>query len=38
MNFRRAAKQDYIEGTEMGSLKALFKTSGETDVWLNLGS
>jgi len=36
MNFRRAAKEDYIEGTEVGSLKGLFNTMKETDIWLNL--
>jgi len=35
MNYRRAAKEDYLDGTEKGSLKGLFKTMGETDVWLN---
>lgn len=37
MNFRRAAKEDYMEGTEVGSLKGVYKTMKETDVWLNLG-
>ncbi len=38
MNFRRAAKDNYIEGAEVGSLKGLFKTLSETDIWLNLGA
>lgn len=38
MNFRRAAKADYLDGTEQGSLKVLFKTMGETDIWINLGA
>ena len=38
MNYRRAAKDDYLEGTEQASLKGLFKTMGESDVWLNLGA
>jgi hypothetical protein len=38
MNFRRAAKDDYLDGTEVGSLKGLFKTMRETDVWLNIGA
>lgn len=38
MNFRRAAKDDYLDGAEQGSLKGLFKTTGETDIWLNLGA
>lgn len=37
MNFRRAAKDDYLDGTEVGSLKGLFKTMGEADIWLNIG-
>ena len=37
MNFRRAAKEDYIPGAQLGSLKALFATLRETDVWINLG-
>jgi hypothetical protein len=38
MNFRRAAKGDYLDLTEVGSLKGLFKIMGETDVWLNIGA
>jgi len=38
VNFRRAAKDDYLANTEIGSLKGLFATMGETDVWLNLGA
>jgi len=38
VNFRRAAKDDYIEGAEIGSLKGLFKTMGESDVWINIGA
>jgi hypothetical protein len=38
MNFRRAAKNDYLDGTEVGSLKGLFRTMEETDVWLNIGA
>jgi hypothetical protein len=38
MNYRRAAKDDYLDGTEQGSLKGLFKTTNETDIWLNLGA
>jgi len=35
MNFRRAAKDDYLEGTEVGSLRGLFETMKGTKVWLN---
>ena len=38
MNFRRAAKDDYLANTKVGSLKGLFETMGESDVWLNLGA
>ena len=38
MNFRRAAKDDYLDGTEIGSLKGLFRTMDETDYWLNIGA
>jgi len=38
LNFRRAAKDDYLAGTEVGSLKGLFKTMDETDIWLNMGA
>jgi|GEM_PF-1116050 len=38
MNFRRAAKDGYLNGAEVGSLKGLFNTMGETDVWLNIGA
>lgn len=38
MNFRHAAKDDFLEGTEVSTLKALFKTMGESDVWLNIGA
>ncbi len=37
MNFRRAAKEDYIDGSEVGSLKGLFETMGNSDIWLNIG-
>ncbi len=37
MNFRRAAKEDYIPEAKQGSLKNLFATMRETDVWLNMG-
>jgi hypothetical protein len=37
MNFRRAAKDDFVSGTAVGSLKGLFATMGESDVWLTLG-
>lgn len=37
MNFRRAAKDDYIDGTEVGSLKGLFETMNHSDLWLNIG-
>ena len=37
MNFRRAAKEDYIDGSEVGSLKGLFETMGDSDIWLNIG-
>ncbi len=37
MNFRRVAKENYLDGVEVGSLKGLFKTMAETDVWLNMG-
>lgn len=36
MNYRRAAKDDYLDGTETGSLKVLFEKMSETDVWVNL--
>jgi hypothetical protein len=36
MNFRRAAKDDFIDGTTVSSLKGLFATLGESDVWLTL--
>ncbi len=38
MNFRRAAKEDFLEGVEVGSLKGLFNTMGESDIWLNMGA
>jgi len=38
MNFRRAAKEDYLEGAEQGSLKGMFKTMAESDIWLNIGA
>ena len=38
MNYRRAAKDDYLEGADTGSLKGLFQTMGESDIWLNLGA
>jgi hypothetical protein len=38
VNFRRAAKDDYLAGAEVGSLKGLFQTMDETDVWLNIGA
>ena len=38
MNFRRAAKDDYLDGTEIGTLKGLFRTMDETDCWLNIGA
>lgn len=38
MNFRRAAKDDYLEGAEQGSLKGLFGTMAGTDIWLNIGT
>jgi len=37
VNFRRAAKDNYLDGAGVGALKGLFKTLEETDVWLNLG-
>lgn len=37
MNFRRAAKDDFIEGATVGSLRGLFTTMGDSDVWLTLG-
>jgi len=37
MNFRRAAKDDFLDGTTVGSLRGLFATMGESDVWLTLG-
>jgi hypothetical protein len=30
-------KDDYLDGAEVGSLKGLFATMAETDVWLNIG-
>jgi len=36
VNFRRAAKEDYLEGAEIGALKGVFQTMKETDIWLNL--
>jgi hypothetical protein len=38
MNFRRAAREDYLDNTEIGSLKKVFQTMDETDIWLNLGA
>jgi hypothetical protein len=38
MNFRRAAKDDYLANTEISSLKGMFETMGESDVWLNIGA
>jgi len=38
MNYRRAAKEDYLDNTEVGSLKGLFKTMGESNIWLNIGA
>lgn len=38
MNFRRAAKDDYLDGIEVRSLRSLFKTMRDTNVWLNFGS
>jgi hypothetical protein len=38
VNFRRAAKDDYLAGTEVGSLKGLFATMAESDVWINIGA
>ena len=37
MNFRRVAKDNYLDGVEVGSLRGLFKTMDETDIWLNMG-
>lgn len=37
MNFRRAAKDDFIDGTAVGSLRGLFATMGGSDAWLTLG-
>jgi hypothetical protein len=37
MNFRRAAKDDFVDGTVVGSLRGLFTTMGESEVWLALG-
>ncbi len=38
MNFRRAAKEDFLDGTDVGSLKGLFNTMGESNIWLNIGT
>jgi len=38
MNFRRAAKDDYLDGAEQGSLKGLFQTMDQSDIWLNIGA
>ena len=38
MNFRRAAKDDYLDGSEISSLKGLFRTMDETDYWLTIGA
>lgn len=38
MNFRRAAKEDFLDGTDVGSLKGLFNTMGESNIWLNIGA
>jgi hypothetical protein len=38
LNFRRAAKDDYLDGAEQGSLKGLFQTMDESDIWLNIGA
>jgi hypothetical protein len=36
VNFRRARKEDYMEGAEIVSLKDVFRLSGESDKWLNI--
>ncbi len=38
MNFRRVAKDNYLDGAETGSLKGLFETMGQSDVWLSIGA
>jgi hypothetical protein len=38
VNFRRAAKDDFLAGAAISSLKGLFQTMGESDAWLNLGA
>jgi hypothetical protein len=38
VNFRRAAKDDYLANTEVGSLKGVFETMAESDIWLNIGA
>jgi hypothetical protein len=38
VNFRRAAQDDYLDGAEIGSLKGLFRTMHESDIWLNIGA
>ena len=38
MNFRRAAKEDFLDGTNVGSLRGLFESLGESDAWLTLGT
>jgi len=38
VNFRRAAKDDFLDGADVGSLKGLFETMGASDIWLNIGA
>lgn len=36
MNFRRAAKEDYMDGADVGSLKGFMDCMAATDVWIAL--
>lgn len=36
MNFRRATKEDYMDGADVGSLKGFMDCMSETGVWITL--
>jgi len=36
MNYRRAAKQEYIEGVEVATVTGFLDIMREADVWINL--
>jgi len=37
MNFRRAAEDNYLDGAKVGSLRGVFQTMEQTNIWINLG-